>query len=110
MVKFLEDESNVIRSVIDNGGVYTITIDASDIPMDARTEAFPGVAPNLETGFELPPSSIIHDPVMANEILAKIDTWGQIQVLVYKRGGKIFYKKLPDGRYEATIERAKDTE
>ncbi|ENN83692.1 MULTISPECIES: hypothetical protein [Rhizobium] len=109
MAKFLEEEFNVIRSVIDNGGVYTITIDASDIPVDARTETFPGVAPNLETGFELPPSSIIHDPVVANEILTKIDTWGQIQVLVYKRGGKIFYKKLPDGRYEATIERAKDT-
>jgi hypothetical protein len=103
LVEFNEEEYEAIRGVIDHGGFYTVVIDAADIPMDARSEAFPAVAPVLSTGFEMPPSSIINEPISANEILTKVDTWGQVQVLIYKRGGKIVYRKLPDGRYEAKI-------
>lgn len=94
-MKFADEEFQSIKSVIDHGGFYEIEIDASEIPMTATEEAWETVAPVLTTGFEMAPSTIIHDPGMANEILSNIDTWGQVVVLIYRRGGKITDRKLP---------------
>jgi len=102
-MKYADDELKVIRGVIEHGGIYTIEIDASEIPITEVEEAWDSIAPVLTSGFEMPPSTIIHDPVTANEILTKVDTWGQIVVLVYRSGGRIIYKKLQSGRFEATV-------
>lgn len=104
-MKLAAQEYQSIRGVIDNGGFYDIEIDASEIPMTAKEEAWEDIAPVLTTGFEMAPTTIIHDAVTANDILTKIETWGQIVVLIYRRGGKITYRKLPNGRYNAHVER-----
>ncbi|KQQ72389.1 hypothetical protein ASF70_12710 [Rhizobium sp. Leaf321] len=106
-MQFADEEFESIMGVIDNGGFYEIEIDASEIPMTAREEAWENIAPNLTTGFEMKPTSMIGELSAANDILTKIDTWGQIVVLIYRRGGKITYKKLPNGRYDARVERPK---
>jgi hypothetical protein len=104
-MKYADEELEVIRGVIEHGGIYTIEIDASEIPMTEVEEAWDGIAPVLTSGFEMPPSTVIQDPVAANEILTKVDTWGQIVVLVYRSGGRIIYRKLHSGRYEASVSR-----
>ncbi|MBY3215943.1 hypothetical protein HFO21_16505 [Rhizobium laguerreae] len=104
-MKHAHEELQAILGVIEHGGIYTIEIDASEIPMTAVEEAWEDIAPVLTSGFEMPPSTVIHDPVAANEILTKVDTWGQIVVLVYRHGGRVIYRKRPSGRYEATVQR-----
>ena len=103
-MKYADEELEVVRGVIEHGGIYTIEIDASEIPMTEVEEAWDDIAPVLTSGFEIPPSTV-QDPVAANEILTKVDTWGQIVVLVYRSGGRIIYRKLPSGLYEASVSR-----
>ncbi len=107
-MKFTNQEFESIKSVIDHGGFYEIEIDSSEIPMTATEEAWETIAPVLTTGFEMAPSTIIHEPLAASEILSNTGPWGQVVVLIYRRGGKVTYKKLPSGRYEARVERDKD--
>ena len=103
MVQFTENDIKAIKEVWENGGSYVISVDEADIPMDDEAKAYHG--PNLETGFEMRPSTIIHSPKEAAEILARADGWTTVQVRTYQNGGVIIYRRLSPGQYESTIKR-----
>jgi hypothetical protein len=107
MIKLAKGEHEAIQGVINSGGFYTIEIDADDIPLSPEDEKIPYIAENLITGFQHAPSTIVQDPKTALEVLRHMDTWGRMQVLIAHVGGKITYRKLPNGRFEAKVERAK---
>ena len=84
-----------------NGGTLTFTIGASDIASDNAFENFALIKPYLYTGFELRPSSIIHEPKEAVQIMVYGDSWTRVVTTVYRQGGKIIYRKLSNGDFQA---------
>jgi hypothetical protein len=84
-----------------NGGTLTFTIDANDISPDNTFENLPLIKPYLYSGFELRPSSIIHEPQEAAQIYIHGDSWTRVVTIVYRNGGKIVYKKLSSGIFQA---------
>ncbi len=101
MVQFTDADIAGIKNVWANGGSYTMTVDEADIPMDDDAKRYH--AKNLETGFEMRPSTIIHSPKEGAEILARADGWTTVQIRTYQHGGIIVYRRLPSGQYEAVI-------
>ncbi len=89
------------RNFLDNGGSLTFVIGAQDIASDSSFENFELITPYLHTGFELRPSSVIHEPKEAAQILVFGDSWTRIVTTVYRNGGKIIYKKLTNGDFQA---------
>ncbi|WP_221167007.1 hypothetical protein [Rhizobium lentis] len=101
MANFTQADLDGIRNVLDKGGSYTMLLDADDMKMsDDVVEA---LGETLHTGFEMKPTSIIYSDATASEILRLADGWTAVPVRVYRAGGKILYKKLSDGRFEASI-------
>ncbi|MBB3521009.1 MULTISPECIES: hypothetical protein [unclassified Rhizobium] len=91
-----------IDNILANGGTYTLVIDASDIQMTSETEQWPDIAPNLTTGFELP----LTPPTNPRDIALALrygDVWGRELVKIGNKGGRVVYRKLPSGQYEAEI-------
>ncbi|MBC3830958.1 hypothetical protein H8K33_05525 [Undibacterium amnicola] len=89
------------KDFLTNGGTLTFTIDANDISPDNAFENFSLIKPYLHTGFELRPSSIIHEPQEAAQIYVYGDSWTRVVTTVYRNGGKIVYKKLNSGVFQA---------
>lgn len=55
-----------------SGGLIKFEIDSTDISSTKEFEAFPNIQPHLTTGFEIPPTTLIHSP----ELQALIQTGG----------------------------------
>jgi len=91
------------RQFVEKGGTVSVEIDAEDISKNRSFEQSPLIKPYLMTGFELRPSTVIHDPKVAAEIYLYGDDWTKVITTVYRNGGSIIYKKLPNGRFQATM-------
>ncbi|MDW9365806.1 hypothetical protein GOA99_07180 [Sinorhizobium meliloti] len=101
MANFSQAGRDGIWNVLKEGGSYTMLLDADDMQMsDDVVEA---LGDTLHTGFEMEPTSLIYFDDAASEILRLADGWTAVPVRVYRAGGKIIYKKLSDGRFEARI-------
>lgn len=101
MTALTQEDREAITSILENGGSHTITLEEADVGM--TDEVRQALGNRLHTGFDLPPTSLIYLDKEATEILALSRGWTQIPVLVYRADGKIIYKRLPNGRYEAQI-------
>jgi len=91
------------RQFLEKGGTVSVEIDAEDVSKDPSFEQSPLIKPYLTTGFELRPSPVIHDPKVAAEIYLYGDDWTIVIATVYRNGGSIIYKKLSNGRFQATM-------
>jgi hypothetical protein len=83
------------------GGDIVFTIDGTDISEKKEFEQFPSVIPKLQTGFELPPTTMIHAAELLAQIRVRGSEWDNILASVYLCGGKIIYKQIGGGKYEA---------
>lgn len=84
-----------------NGGLIKFEIDSTDISSTKDFETFPNIQPNLTTGFEIPPTTLIHSPELQALIQIGGTDWDYILCRVYLAGGKVIYRKLSDDKYEA---------
>lgn len=89
------------QDAINNGGTLTYTVDSIDIS-ENEFEELSSIKPMLYKGFEIPPSTIIHDPAEAAQIYMHGDNWTRIVTTTYLKGGRVIYKKLPSGQFQAT--------
>jgi len=85
-----------------NGGSITFEIDPTDISITREFESYPSIQPNLTTGFELPPTTLINLPELQASIQLHGSIWDYILCQVYNSGGNVIYKKMPNDKYEAT--------
>lgn len=85
-----------------NGGSIVFEIDADDVSSNAEFEKYPEIQSKLATGFELPPTTLIHSPELQALIGVHGSQWDYILCRVYIAGGKVIYRKLLSGKYEAT--------
>lgn len=88
---------------LSSGGELTFEMDASDISSSRDFENLPLIKPFLESGFELAPSPMISAPAERARLFLYGGSWTLVIVHVYQSGGKIIYKKLPSGKYEAKV-------
>lgn len=86
-----------------NGGTLVFEVDATDIDASENFTLNPEIASRLDTGFELRPSPIIDSPEERAELLTLGEPWVRVIVFTYASGGSIIYRKLPNGRFEATV-------
>jgi hypothetical protein len=87
---------------ISNGGEFECELDAEDIVSGGIEEIKKHIDPKkMESGFELPPPSNINNDNFAGAIYVLADEWGRKLTAIYRRGGKINYKRLLDGRFKA---------
>ena len=84
-----------------NGGSITFEIDPEDISSTKDFETYPSIQPKLNTGFELPPTSLINTPELQALIQVHGSQWDYILCRVYLSDGNVIYKKKPNGKYEA---------
>ncbi|OHU97801.1 hypothetical protein BLA34_22005 [Ralstonia solanacearum] len=87
-----------------SGGTLTFRVEAHDIDNsdDGAFEQSPTIQPRLHTGFEIPPTSLImDDPKAYAEAWLHGDLWTRVIVRVYSQGGKIVYRKVAQGQYDA---------
>lgn len=84
------------------GGSITFEIDPEDISRKREFETNSDIKPNLTIGFELPPTSLINTPELQALIEVHGSEWDYIFCRIYLAGGKVVYKQLPSGKYEAT--------
>ena len=87
---------------LSHGGSLVFQIDSADIDSTGGFESSPLIQPFLATGFELKPSPIIEQMQDQAKLLLFGGTWTRVITYTYVHGGSIIYKKLPNGRYEAT--------
>ncbi|MGN0921723.1 MAG: hypothetical protein ACI4NJ_08400 [Cellvibrio sp.] len=85
-----------------SGGTITFEIDPEDISVTKDFETYPSIQPNLTTGFQLPPTTLINSPELQALIQIHGSQWDYILCRVYLSGGNVIYKKLNNGKYEAT--------
>ncbi len=78
-------------------------MDAEDIDAGRAFESLPLIEPYLESGFELEPSSITSESQGASLLLVHGDPWTRVVTYTYRRDGKIVYRKLTNGQYEAKV-------
>ena len=90
-----------------NGGSITFAIDSEVICSNREFETSPSIQPKLQTGFELPPTSIINSPELLAQIQMHGSEWDNISCQVYLAGGNIIYKRISTGKYEATCNASK---
>ncbi|PCJ47368.1 MAG: hypothetical protein COA74_11650 [Gammaproteobacteria bacterium] len=83
------------------GGNITFEIDATDISQNKKFEEFPSIKPKLKTGFEIPPTSMIEAPELQALISVYGSPWDYILARVYLSQGKVIYKQIQNGKYEA---------
>ncbi|URL57016.1 hypothetical protein IM816_10100 [Luteibacter flocculans] len=88
---------------VSSGGSLTFYLDAKDIDSGGGFESSPLISPYLSSGFELVPTPIIHNPSERGTLLLYGGSWERVIAHTYLNKGKIIYKKLPDGRYEAKV-------
>jgi hypothetical protein len=98
------------REYLCKGGTLTFEIDSSDIDNKGGFEESPLIAPDLTSGFELKPSDIFDEPDNSAALFLYGGSWTRVVAHTYKHGGKIVYKKIQNGRYQAiaTIPAKKD--
>lgn len=84
-----------------NGGSITFEIDSEDISSNTDFEKYQTIQPNLTTGFELPPTSLIDSPELQALIQIHGSQWDYILCRVYLSGGNVIYKKISNGKFEA---------
>ncbi|AIO71109.1 hypothetical protein QZM46_08410 [Burkholderia vietnamiensis] len=93
-----------LSDFLENGGRLTFKVHASDID-ETNGDAFersPSIAPQLMSGFELPPTSIVIDDVHAYvDAQVRGDFWTRIVTAVYAKGGRIVYRKTGPQIYDA---------
>lgn len=93
-----------------NGGDIVLEIDPTDISQTREFEKFPSLVDKLDSGFELPPTTLIQ----AKELLAQIhlygSEWDKIFATVYICGGKVFFKRVSEDKYQAVCMIPKQTE
>lgn len=89
------------RKFLNEGGQITFEIDAEDIERDKKFENIPQIKSLLSTGFELPPTSIIDDSRAVVQIWTYGEPWTIVLTDVYRKRGKIIYKRLISGKYQA---------
>ena len=85
-----------------NGGSITLEIDPEDISSTRDFETYQSIQPKLTTGFELPPTNLIHSRELQAEIQVHGSQWDYILCRVYLSGGNVIYKQKPNCKYEAT--------
>ena len=95
--------SQQYEDFLSDGGELTLTLDRSDFSRNGEFEHFPDLQDRLDTGFELPPPSLVEEPAARAHILVHGDQWSRTMVVVYSRGGRIVYRRLLGGRYEAKL-------
>lgn len=83
------------------GGMIKFEIDSTDISSTKEFETFPSIQLNLTTGFEIPPTTLIHSPELQALIQTGGSEWDYILCRIYLAGGKVIYRKLPSEKYEA---------
>ncbi|MBF7143266.1 MULTISPECIES: hypothetical protein [Pseudomonas] len=83
------------------GGMIKFEIDSTDISSTKEFETFPSIQPNLKTGFEIPPTTLIHSPELQALIQTGGSEWDYILCRIYLAGGKVTYRKLDGEKYEA---------
>jgi hypothetical protein len=90
---------------LSHGGELTFNgLRATDIDSVAAFEESPLIKPHLDTGFEIQPSSaVVDDPHSRAPLLYYGGSWTRVVVSAYANGGKIIYRRLPDGMYEAKV-------
>ncbi len=84
-----------------NGGSVTFEIDGTDISYDAAFEKLPSLQAKLSTGFEIPPTPLIETAELQALIQVHGSEWDYILCRIYLAGGKVVYRKLGNGKYEA---------
>jgi hypothetical protein len=85
----------------ENGGTIVFEIDAEDISTSKDFENFGSIKPKLNTGFELPPTSLIESPELQALIATSGSVWDFIFTRVYLAGGNVVYKKQSNEKYQA---------
>jgi hypothetical protein len=94
-----KDEWEIFKK---NGGSITFEIDGVDISANRDFETDPIIQSKLTTGFELPPTPLISSPDLQALIQVYGSEWDYIFCRIYISGGKVIYRKLANGKYEAT--------
>jgi hypothetical protein len=94
---------NQYKTFLSSGGSLTFYLDAKDIDSSGGFESSPLISPYLSSGFELVPTPVIHEPIERGMLLFYGGSWERVIAHTYLNNGKIIYKKLPDGRYEAKV-------
>jgi hypothetical protein len=85
-----------------DGGSIIFEIDPEDISSNRGFEKEPSLQSKLTTGFELPPTSLVDSPELQALIQVHGSEWDYILCRIYLSGGKVIYKQLSNGKYEAT--------
>lgn len=83
------------------GGSIMFEIDRTDISHDAAFETLASLQSKLRTGFEIPPTSLIETPELQALIQLHGSEWDRILCRIYLAGGKVVYRQLENGKYEA---------
>ncbi|MBK5274154.1 MAG: hypothetical protein JJE30_03780 [Desulfuromonadales bacterium] len=95
---------NEYAKFLENGGFICVTIDKSDIMSESDFETSEEIRPNLFKGFEIPPSNVIVNiPENRATMYQYGEPWDRTVIFVYGHGGKIIYKKIANGKYEAEV-------
>ncbi len=101
-IAYSEEKKKEWENFKTNGGSITFEIDSTDISSTKEFENFPSIKPNLTTGFELPPTTLIHTPELQALIQTRGSEWDFIMCRIYLAGGKVIYKRISTDKYEAT--------
>lgn len=88
---------------LQDGGTLTLIVDKTEVGKSGEFERYPDLKDNLDSGFELPPTSLIYEPKARFDLLTNGDQWTRTTTAVYTSGGRIIYRRLPNGRYEAQL-------
>jgi hypothetical protein len=97
----IDSTTQAFQDFIKDGGSLTFTVDARDISV-SDFEELDSIKPILCSGFEIPPSLVIHDPLEKEVIHQYGDEWTKVVEKIYGRGGRIVYQKQPSGQFLAT--------
>lgn len=84
-----------------NGGTIVFEIDPEDVTTNADFEESEYLKSKLNSGFELPPTSLIETPELQAEISIHGSQWDFIFTRIYLAGGKVIFRKQSNGKYQA---------
>ncbi|MEN4658739.1 hypothetical protein E1N66_12295 [Pantoea allii] len=94
-----------VQDYFTNGGILEYEVDALEIGgSSTEFESYESLKDHLDSGFEIPPSFIIHEPSVLAQILALADFWTRIHAYTYAKGGRVVYTRQPSGLYHAKCE------
>jgi hypothetical protein len=72
--------SQQYEDFLSDGGELTLTLDRSDFSRNGEFEHFPDLQDRLDTGFELPPPSLVEEPAARSHILVHGDQWSRTRM------------------------------